>query len=134
MQELLSPALHPQARTARSFPLLLAVATAGPILLGGTFILTVLKENPLFWRNAGGYPLGLREFTLNFYYPLLYLNFIFCAVVTRLVFKRFLNSGAGSIFPIGIAIFFWALLLLDVGVLCADNLHDVIEGRPLHNE
>src|ERR1700742_3267812 len=42
----------------------------------------VLKEDPLFWRNEGGYPVFLRDLVLQAFYPLFLFQFIALSVLS----------------------------------------------------
>lgn len=44
----------------------------GTLLFGGVVgLFAILREEPLFWQNRGGYPVWLRHLVLVSYYPLL---------------------------------------------------------------
>ncbi len=105
---------------------------AGLGWLSGNLALTILKENVLFWRNAGGFPIGLREFTLHFYYPILFGSFAICCTLGWKLLCRCRTRSSQPIFSLGMVILIWCLLFLNCGVLIANNLNNVIEGRALH--
>jgi hypothetical protein len=115
--------------------ILLGIAASGAlalVLLLANTGFTVLKEDPLFWRNAGGYSVGLRETVLVLYYPLLGVNCLLCAMYTGLVAARRPVSGHSSFLTIAGAVLLWALLFLNLGLLTANNLQNLINGRPVH--
>jgi len=39
------------------------------LLLVTLIAMALLKEDPLFWRNAGGWPVPLRDFVKLAFYP-----------------------------------------------------------------
>ncbi len=94
---------------------------------------TVLKENPLFWRNAGGYSVALRQGVLLWYYPLLAVNTLISIVYSGLAAgarQRLLSQS--SILAIGVAVLLWAMLFLNIGLLIANNVENVLNGKPVH--
>jgi hypothetical protein len=111
---------------------LAASGAAGLVLLLVNTGFTVLKEDPLFWRNAGGYSVGLRETVLTIYYPLLVVNCLLCATYTLLTAARRTVSGRSSLLGVAGAVLLWALLFLNFGLLTANNLQNIINGRPVH--
>jgi hypothetical protein len=105
---------------------------AGLAWLSGNLVLTILRESPLFWRNAGGYPIALRDFTLHFYYPILVGSMaICCAHAWQLLRQSSIRFGC-SIFSRGFMFLLWGLLFLNCGLMVANNVDNIIEGRPLH--
>ena len=102
----------------------------------GSFLLlsvgSVLKENTLFWRNAGGYPLELRTVVLYGYYPLLLINAVLCCVATALGVYEYRTRGrccGGSLTVVAVM---WSLLFLNAGFIVANNVENLLSGRPLH--
>jgi hypothetical protein len=91
---------------------------------------TALKETPRFWRNEGGYPPELRAFILDFYYPATGL----LLVVALGALVRGLTAGVR---PGRAALVGWLAtgLVLGAGaaLLVANNLTNLIEGRPFHH-
>jgi hypothetical protein len=96
-------------------------------------VLTVLKEPPAFWTNAGGYPVGLRHFVLEFYYLLLlaYLG-ILLGLTLRGVGLLFRNDCAAALLFFAALMPAWLVTFLSIGLLVANNAVNLIEGRPLH--
>jgi hypothetical protein len=100
--------------------------------LSGNLAMTILKENVHFWRNAGGYPVPLREFTLHFYYPILFVSLVICCALSWRLLRRYTVRYYCPIFSCGLVLLPWCLLFLNCGVLVANNINNMIEGRPLH--
>jgi len=102
----------------------------------GSFLLlsvgSVLKENPLFWRNAGGYPLELRTVVLCGYYPLLLLNAVLCCAATAVGVHEYRTTGSFCGWSITVVAVLWSLLFLNVGFILANNVENLLSGRPLH--
>jgi hypothetical protein len=109
------------------------VARLGPWLLlpslSGWIAVTTLKETPLFWRNAGGYPAGLRAAVLHGYYPATLLLIVGCAVGGVVALR---SSATHS----RVQLTGWTLCALILGaglaLLLANNLINLLDGRPLH--
>jgi hypothetical protein len=112
------------ASPARRLAVLGVLATVCALWL----MLTVLKETPVFWRNAGGYPVGLRFFVLDFYYPITALLLV-CGLA-QLV--RLFRGGRPSRAELILVLAFWVLFSSGSGLLVANNVVNAIEGRPLH--
>ena len=104
----------------------------GLALLVVNSVFTVLKETPLFWHNAGGFPVALRELVLAVYYPLLGLNMLLCLIVGALAVCEFGRRGRGAWWAIAVAVLMWAALVLNVGWLVANNVENLLIGRDLH--
>jgi len=109
-----------------------ALLGAGNLLLLGILSVFVwLKETPLFWRNAGGWPIWLRELVFYSFYPFLGLEF--------LLFFGFIWTGsktdpAGDArgWRWGVALFFLLCLGGIVGYLVSNNIYNLLHGYPLH--
>lgn len=94
--------------------------------------LTIWKETEIFWLDVGGYPIWLREVVKTLYYP--YSLFLITAalMITRSVCGRFLRELRVHRVWVLLAI---SLLIMSgsFGLLVANNLINVIEGRPVHS-
>ena len=92
--------------------------------------MTVLRESSLFWRNAGGYPVVLRELVLETYYPATGVLLLACGLGAAHAFSR------GALLR-RTAVVGWLVLALAVGFglafAGANNLANLIDGRPLHS-
>ena len=91
--------------------------------------MTVLRESPLFWRNAGGYPVALRELVLDLYYPATGLLLLSCGLGVVHTFCVTANWRRGTATG-------WLLVAAAVGFglayAGANNLTNLLDGRPLH--
>lgn len=93
--------------------------------------LTSWKESDLFWMNAGGYPLWLRECVRSLYYPYLLFVLALGLTITRSVLGRFLHDLSFRR-AWGLLVLSWILIFAALGLLLANNLINLIESRPLH--
>ncbi len=103
----------------------------GCTLIGATIgwvIMTALRETPIFWHNSGGYPVGLRMFVLDFYQPITAV-LLLAGVWRGLALLRPNGSARRNI---GLTLILWTLLMLGIGLMAANNMINLIEGRPLH--
>lgn len=102
------------------------------LLLVLLVVLALLKEDPVFWRNAGGWPVWLREFVGSSFYFLFFVEFLLLsgfslAVVASVRMGRQDYRLALVFLPI-----LWLLLSVVVGIVSANNIGNLIAGRPLH--
>ena len=105
-----------------------ANGVAGMIL----FASTVLRETPEFWRNAGGYPVFLRNLVYIAHYPLLFLV-VGGTAATTLLSWRFLSSHRGI--ATGLLLFSalqWLFIMLILVIMLWNNVDNLLHGRPLH--
>ena len=113
---------------------LVFVGCCGMVLLPESILLwfACLRENKTFWTNAGGYSLELRDAVLWFFFPLLLLNLLLLSCLT-FVFVTSLRPPLGMIvMKLCALLACWGLLGGAMAVSGADNLLNLLEGRPLH--
>jgi hypothetical protein len=108
---------------------LLDLNTGLAILL---FLAGWLRETPLFWRNAGGYPVLVRELVQYGFQPCLGLEFLLLGAAglalwrSRLAHRRLARFGL-------LLVTLQTLLLAGVLVMAlGDNLDTWSHGRPWH--
>lgn len=91
-------------------------------------VMTVLKETPSFWRDAGGYPAGLRQFVLDLYYP------ITAGLLIAGLFQLggIVLGGQRSRAAVVVTLVFFVVLAAGLGLLVANNVVNLMEGRELH--
>ena len=95
-------------------------------------VMAWLKEQPLFWRNAGGWPIGLREFVGWAFYLLLSLEGLFLAGFSIMLLASTVHgrrSGGTVALCLGLL---WVPFLTIIGIVIANNVENVMAGRPLH--
>lgn len=111
------------------FVLCCIVLLAPEILL---FWFSCLREDQVFWTNAGGYPVGLRHTVLFGFYPLLALNlagllgltFVFLATLRRPLCMVGLKLSA--------ILICWGVFSGAMAISGANNLINFLEGKPIH--
>lgn len=91
-----------------------------------------LREMPHFWTNAGGYPIWLRDLVLVAYYPLLTIYVALLALLSWLLVSR--PSRSVGLFCVEAAVLglLWLVVALVAILMLANNITNLIEGRPLH--
>ena len=95
-------------------------------------ICAAFKETPLFWRNAGGYPVGLREWTLVAFYPGLGV-YLFLLIVSGFTGWKLLRQNSRDGAPLLLACALNCMLLvLIVTVMVWNNVENLLQGYPLH--
>lgn len=81
--------------------------------------------------NMGGYPIWQRKAVEMFYYPYLLFNFIVILALTWTAGLRLLQQM--QIRRIwSLLLLCWVMLAGCLGLLFANNLTNVIDGRPIH--
>jgi hypothetical protein len=91
-----------------------------------------LREEPLFWTNAGGWPIWLRDLVGISFYPLLLIQLLVLTAFTGgCLFhpspRRRRARPEAATLPI-----LWSLFLLVVVIFAANNLGNLVTARPLH--
>lgn len=110
-------------------PLVIGSAALGTALIFQS-IFAVLKETPLFWRNAGGWPVELRELILIGFYPALLAELAGLILFTAHMVAE-PQSGLRRI-RLWSTVVFWIWYAGIVLMVTANNLANTFEGRPLH--
>jgi len=98
------------------------------LLLG----MAVLKEQAEFWRNTGGWPVGLRDFVGAAFYPCFFLEVALLLAFSALLAGRTSDHGPGARATVASLGILWTLCLMIVGIVTANNLDNLFAGRPLH--
>lgn len=102
-------------------------------LLGLLVWLVWLKEDPLFWRNAGGWPVWLRETVLWAFYPLLALETAMLVGLTRWSLRVFRGLGPRrALAALTLLSLSWGLAGFVLLFLVANNVDNLLQGRPAH--
>ena len=90
---------------------------------------TVLRETPMFWRNEGGYPVGLRALVRDAYYPATAALVLVCLVGIASVVRRAQRLSRACVIA-------WFVLVgclgLGLAMAGANNVVNLLEGRPVH--
>jgi hypothetical protein len=91
-----------------------------------------LRELPSFWTDAGGWSVWLRDLVAVGFYPMFFLELALLGLLSVLGFNL-----AGARCPTaGVTVvllpFAWLLLFTVIAVVGANNLENLVAGRPLH--
>jgi hypothetical protein len=103
------------------------VALASAVLAGA-----LLRETPLFWQNAGGFPIWLRGLVLIGFYPGLLLSLALTVGGIMFLFKSWRAGSPAGIGPWILWFLQVALLLVALALMSWNNINNVIENAPLH--
>ena len=105
-----------------------ALTTFGLAVLGGA----VLRETPSFWRNAGGFPIALRDLIFASFYPafvIYFLSLIFGSIAAWQLLQA--RRPSGGILLLACALN-WLLLFAITAVVLWNNIENLMDGHPLH--
>lgn len=110
-------------------PLLYPVA----LMIAGLLLPFVwLREDPHFWTNAGGYPLWLRDLVLVAYYPLLLVYGALLPCLSWLWLCWPARSVRLFCVEATVLAVLWVVVALVVAMMLANNVANLMDGRPLH--
>lgn len=122
---------HREATSGSAY-LLIVGAVVNFVFLSVLGLLALLREQPLFWRNAGAWPIWLRDAVEISFYPLLVLELMLLMTFSALCARR-LGTRCSSRNPAILTLsVLWVLLFCVVAVLGANNLENLLSGRPVH--
>jgi len=96
------------------------------------FYFVLLRESPVFWMNIGGYPLWLRDVVEITYYPLFFLNLGILISLSSLLFSYPPISRTIMWIEAGMISFLWGCFGIIFVMNVANNVCNLMEGRPLH--
>lgn len=92
-----------------------------------------MREDPFFWQNAGGYPIWLRTVVLFAFHPLLALNLSILLALTCVFIRRPASTVQVRWIQAGVLAALWLLVVIAVLIAAANNITNIIAGRPLHS-
>ncbi len=110
----------------------LTTAVTNLVLLTLLGICAWLREDPLFWRNVGGWPLWLRDLVAVLFYPLFLLELGFLFTLTLVAIRCIALRCAYQGLALLALMLLWGLWLVIVSVVVVNNLENLLAGRPLH--
>ena len=126
-------ALHPSSFPLRAALVRASLAPVG-IIVGLTLLYFAgLRESQVFWTNAGGYPVELRDTVMDTFYPLLLFYAAWLLLISYLLFAwpipslRFWWLEAAYTFAL------WGLMGVILFTVVENNIENLIEGRPFHD-
>ena len=111
-----------------------ALVVAVPLTLFGLAMLvaTTLKETPIFWRNAGGYPVELRALVLAAFYPAYFIYFFWLLFGTFMAWRLLRTfKRAGTVFLMA-CMANWMMLAVSTTIVIWNNVQNLLEGLPFH--
>ena len=101
--------------------------------LAGLLLLAALwRETPTFWRNAGGYPLWLRDIVYILYYPALTVYFVGLASLSWMSIRLLASGYKSGVILFAVSLVQWVLLTVIVTITVWNNVDNLLNGRPLH--
>jgi len=107
----------------------LVVANGGMLMVMTPFAL--LREDPMFWRNAGGWPVWLRELVHDTFYPLLGGELsLLLLISTMLLCSPALARWRKQAWPVAGLMWLWTAVV--IAVVAGNNIANLLAGRPLH--
>jgi len=111
----------------------LLLATVLGLGLGVVLVwFAVLRENQVFWTNAGGYPIWLRDLVLWCYLPLFGGVGLGLAALSMACFSRICRSLRFFAVEGLLLVVCWGLLATSGYIAFSNNLINIIEGRDSH--
>ncbi|MBB5350454.1 hypothetical protein HNR46_000678 [Haloferula luteola] len=106
-----------------------------PLLFGAFALLTtavILKEQPLFWRNAGGYPIWMRDTVRIFFWPFLIIFTGCLGMWSTWLLGAAANRGRSWGSSVTAVTGFWAALGGLMFYMVWNNLENVTDGHHWH--
>ena len=118
---------------SQPIPILKLLSYAAAFLMAGLLLPFVwLRETQDFWTNAGGYPLWLRDLVLVAYYPLFFVYLAWLSLLSwRWICRPSRDIKRFCVEAVLLALL-WAVVALVVTLMLANNLDNLMDGRPLH--
>ncbi len=112
----------------------LVLATLVALGLGLLLVwFATLRENQVFWTNAGGYPIWLRDLVCWTYLPLFVGVGLSLMLLSMACFSRICRSIRFMAVEGILLLACWALLATSGYIAFANNVMNLIEGRDLHH-
>lgn len=106
-----------------------------PLLAGAVVLLlvgTMLREQPTFWTNAGGYPVWVRQTVRLLYWPGLVLSGLGLAVWSGWMVLQAACRRRGMMVSLIAVVLMWSAMGVVVVWMAWNNLENLFEGRDLH--
>jgi hypothetical protein len=124
--------IRARRRSSSNAPLLIAGALVNLLLLILVLTFSYLREEPLFWMNEGGWSVEWRDLVRSGYYPLLALQLLLLIAFTGM--STYLLSSRRSSASLAVVLLplLWGLYFLAIVNSVANNVDNLLNGRPLH--
>ena len=101
-------------------------------LWGVLVVFAILRENQVFWTNAGGYPIWLRDLVLWTFFPLLGMAGLSLLALSMVCFSRVCRSLQFFVVEALLLLVCWGLFASTLYIAFSNNLINIIEGRDVH--
>ena len=102
------------------------------LLLVTLIAMALLKEDPLFWRNAGGWPVPLRDFVKLAFYPLFCVELLALLIFSVSVILNARLARRYHRLHLLCVPALWILLAAVALIVTDSNIDNVSQGRELH--
>lgn len=109
-------------------PFSLLLTCGGLLLLKAAF----LREDPLFWRNVGGYSVELRNMVLILFYPGMVLHAVLIGIGFYMSCRWMRSRPWDAMLLMCGSITNLLLLFAVTSIIIWNNLMNYLEGLPLH--
>ena len=91
-----------------------------------------LRENQMFWTNAGGYPIFLRDLVKVSYLPLFWGSTIVMLGLSMACFSKICSSLRFFVLELLLLVVCWCLLATSGFIALRNNVLNIIHGREMH--
>jgi len=91
-----------------------------------------LREQSVFWTNAGGWSIWFRGFVEASFFPLFLLEFMLIAIFSGVCAQLLSRRSADGNVVLAVLLLLYVLFLFIIVIIAANNLENLIAGRPLH--
>jgi len=102
-------------------------------LVGVLVVFAVLRENQVFWTNAGGYPIWLRDLVLWTFYPILAITGMSLILLSMACFSWVCRSLRFFVLEVLLLLACWGLLATTFYIAFSNNVINIMEGRDVHS-
>ncbi|MEN9975173.1 MAG: hypothetical protein RLZZ282_1179, partial [Verrucomicrobiota bacterium] len=90
------------------------------------------RENKVFWTNAGGYPIWLRDMVQWTYVPLMLLAILALFVLSMACCSKIYKSIRFFVLESLLLFMCWGLFTTTGCIAFNNNIKNLIQGRDLH--
>lgn len=102
------------------------------VLITLLIFLALLREQPSFWLNAGGWSIWLRNLVETGFYSLFSLELMLLSGFSVLMIVNVQSAKEDGAVAIVCLSILWILYLVIVLIVVANNLENIVAGRPAH--
>lgn len=113
-------------------PLIISGAAVNFLLLIVLIAFSYLREEPIFWTNEGGWPVWLRDLVRGAYYPMILLELLLLTAFSGVSVHLLTSRCASASVAVVLLPMLWGLFFLVIANSVANNLDNLLHGRPLH--